>query len=94
MSIYSKYVICFSLILGLAGCSSDTEQFNTSQINIIPSLGRIQNADVRILDLDEVLIDGATGELDSSGSVILDIPDSFIDPVSYTHLTLPTTPYV
>ena len=42
-----------------------------------------------------VLIDKAVaGDKDSLETVILSVQDLVFNPVSYTHLTLPTTPYV
>lgn len=53
----------------------------TQTIVVTASLGRIRNATVVVTELDGTPIDGATGVLDDTGSVVLDLPADFTGPL-------------
>jgi len=88
MKLSPKVLLCLPLAITLASCGSDDSSDNppdnpsqTTSISVTPSLGLLQNADVRILDVDEVPIPGAMGELNASGSVDIDIPSTILGPI-------------
>ena len=51
-------------------------------------------ASVRLYNLGKVFDAGRNGKVTAVDGVDLKIPDGELMAVSYTHLTLPTTPYV